>query len=58
MFDPDFIKFTIASTYVLESTERVVLKFHEKRNMTHVQYFDHNSSSRNPNGVKPKEHES
>jgi len=37
---------------------KVMLKFQEKRNMTYVWYFDHNSSSRNLNEVKPTKNES
>ena len=36
---------------VLESTRRIMLKSHDKRSMTYVQYFDDISSSRNLNRV-------
>jgi len=51
------LKLTIYFIDVLESTQRVLLKFHEKCNMTPVHYFNNNSNYRNPNGVKPKENE-
>jgi len=54
----DLLKLTIDFIDVLESIERVVLKFHEKRSMTNVKYFNNNSNSINPNGVKSKENES
>jgi len=48
------LKLTNALTDVLESIEGVTLKVHGKRSMTHIRYFNYNSSYKGPKGFQPK----
>ena len=46
------LKLTNALIDILESTRGVTLKVHGKGSMTHMRYFNHNSSYKGPNRTK------
>jgi len=48
------LKLTNALIDVLESIEEVMLKVHGKRSMTHMRYFNDNSSYKGPKRFQPK----